>query len=426
MTSSDSNSSHPLSLALPPRRRRTNHTTRKVIADLFLNDINAPTRNLRLSAPNLERFQGYPVSRGTAPRTSGTFLSRSPHSPLAVLPMSEFDFIIVGQGLAGTALAWSLRWGGSRVLVIDREAPVTSSKIAAGLITPITGQRLVKSWRLDELWPIAVQIYRQVEQITATTLFHELPMVRLFSTETEVEFFAKRRASAEFLALIRQPQPLLSDHEFVTERGGFEMPFAGQLDVRRYLDVSRETFQRDGGYLTADLQPESDLVLDDSGVRLPRLGVQARQLVFCEGAALTTNPWFRDVILKPAKGEILTVRIPGLTEQRVVHRGVWLVPLGNENFRVGSTYEWQRLDHTPTVAGRDEITGKLREFLRLPFDVLDHHAAVRPIHLNQYPVIGVHSDHRQLAYFNGLGSKGTLHAPHFARELAHQLAGPVA
>ncbi len=335
--------------------------------------------------------------------------------------MSEFDCIIVGQGLAGTALAWSLRWSGSRVLIVDRDEPITSSKIAAGLITPITGQRLVKSWRLDELWPAAVQFYRCVEQATGTLLFRERPMVRLFATDSEAEFFQRRRESADFFALIRQPESLLDDHEFSTERGGFEMPCAGQLDVPQYLNVSRETFRRDGGYVTASLDPERDLVLNDNRVSIPRLGVHARRLIFCEGAALASNPWFRDVVLKPAKGEILIVRIPGLTEERVVHRGVWLVPLGNELFRVGSTYEWQQLDNRPTAQGRDEITAKLREFLRLPFEVLDHHAAVRPIHRNQYPVVGLHPEHNQLGYFNGLGSKGTLHAPYFASQLNHHI-----
>lgn len=94
------------------------------------------------------------------------------------------------------------------------------------------------------------------------------------------------------------------------------------------------------------------------------------------------------------------------------------MPLGNELFRVGSTYEWQQLDNVPTDAGRDEITSKLATFLRLPFEVVGHQAAVRPIHRNQYPVVGWHPVQRQLGYFNGLGSKGTLHAPYFARRFA--------
>ena len=340
-----------------------------------------------------------------------------------VMSLKSFDVIVVGQGLAGTALAWSLEWSGTRVLVIDRGSPVTSSKIAAGLITPITGQRLVKTWRLDELWPAAVSFYRRVEQVTGTSLFQQKPMVRLFQNGSEADFFARRVAASEFRELVRQPEPLFESNWFVSERGGFVMPSAGQLDVPQYLNVAREHFARASCYLTADLDPEHDLEIDSLGVSLPRLGVRAGRLIFCEGIDATSNPWFRSVRFKPAKGEILTVRIPGLNENRVVHRGVWLAPRGGELFRVGSTYEWQQLDNRPTAAGRDEILSLLREFLLLPFEVIDHQAAVRPIHLNQYPVVGLHPDHEQLGYFNGLGSKGTLHAPFFANHFARVLSG---
>ena len=341
----------------------------------------------------------------------------------AAMKLTSFDYIIAGQGLAGTALAWSLMWSGSRVLVIDRNSPVTSSKIAAGLITPITGQRLAKTWRFDELWPAAVAFYRHVEQDVGTSLFRQSPMVRLFSNDSEVDFFARRIAVTEFRELVRQPEPLLAPSWFVSDHGSFEMPSAGQLDVPKYLAVSREHFTREGCYLTTDLDVGSDLVFDNLGVNLPRLGVRAERLIFCQGIDATSNPWFRAVRLKPAKGEILTVRIPGLGENRVVHRGVWLAPLGGELFRVCSTYEWQQLDNVPTAAGRDDILSRLREFLLLPFEVVEHQAAVRPIHLNQYPVLGLHPDHEQLGYFNGLGSKGTLHAPFFASHFVRVLSG---
>jgi glycine oxidase len=171
----------------------------------------------------------------------------------------------------------------------------------------------------------------------------------------------------------------------------------------------------------AHVDHERDLELINDGIVLPRLGVTARRLVFCEGIDAMSNPWFRSVRFKPAKGEILTLRIPGLTERRVIHRGVWLAPLGGELYRAGSTYEWQQLDKVPTAEGRDEIVSRLRQFLRLPFEVIGHEAAVRPIHRNQYPVLGLHPDHPQLGYLNGLGSKGTLHAPFFARHLAKVL-----
>ena len=333
----------------------------------------------------------------------------------------DFDVVVLGQGLAGTALAWFLRWAGARVLVVDSEPLVTSSKIAAGLITPITGQKLVKTWRHAELWPDAVAFYRRVEVETGTRFFRRTSMVRLFASDAEASLFERRQTAEEFGGSVGQPTPLVEGAWFVADRSGFEMSDGGQLDVLQYLAESRQCFRRDGGYLAEHIDVSCEIELASDGVRLPSLGVSSKTLVFCQGIEAANNAWFRDVQFKPAKGEILTVRIPGLAEDRVIHRGIWLAPLGNDLFKAGSTYEWNPTDSLPTPHGRDEIIGRLCQFLRLPFEVVSHEAAIRPIHRNQYPVVGLHPVHSQLGYFNGLGSKGSLHAPFFARHFAERL-----
>jgi len=331
--------------------------------------------------------------------------------------VTPFDYLIIGQGLAGTALAWHLRWRGFRVLVLDRGDAVTSSRIAAGLLTPITGKRLALTWRFAELWPVAVAFYRRVEIETGEAFFREQPMVRLFQNEEEREVFAKR-ADREFRGLVRRPEPLVNANWFANPLGGFEMTQAGQLVTERYLDASRTAFEQNGGFRIASIEP-SDIELSPDCVRLPRLGVAARTLIFCEGFA--PNPWFPALRFNAVKGEILTLRIPGLTEDRIVNRGVWLMPLGGDVFRAGSTYDRDALDCVPTVRGRDEIVSRLQSFLRLPFEVIGHTAAVRPVTEDQRPLVGVHPECPQLAIFNGLGSKGALQAPYFAEQLANLL-----
>ncbi|HUR53701.1 MAG TPA: FAD-dependent oxidoreductase [Gemmataceae bacterium] len=326
-----------------------------------------------------------------------------------------YDAVIVGQGLAGTVLAWTLR--PRRVLLIDREDAVTSSKIAAGLITPITGKRLAVADRWGELWPVAVAFYRRVEAETGARFFHEGPAVRLFADAGERELFEQRNSTgwrhwssplpqSEHWGRGEQPSP---EPNLFAPHGGFEMP-AARLDVPQFLAVSRDFFRPD--YLAADIDPAHDIELLPDRVRLPRLGVETECLVFCQG--YSPNPHFPDVTFNAAKGEILTLRIPGLAETRVVHRGVWLVPLGDERFLAGSTYEWEQLDTVPTATRRDEICARVREFVRLPFEVIDHTAAVRPVIDAGKPVVEVRG---RLGIFNGLGSKGALLAPFFATRL---------
>lgn len=336
--------------------------------------------------------------------------------------MAVFDFVIVGQGIAGTTLAWSLRWSNCRVLVIDRDEPATASRVAAGLMTPITGRRLARSWRLDDLWPAAVASYRRAEVETGTTFFHLRRVVRLFRDEGEREIFERRKDSAFRGWAASLDHPLRSDW-FTAPLGGFEMPTAGQLAVTDYLEASRRHFVSDGGFVTGDVNLREDVEVSPEGVRLPRMGVSARGVVFCQGVAAVGNPWFPRVILRKTRGDILTLRTPGLTEDRIVNRGVWLAPIGDGVFRAGATYDHTCLEPIPTAAGRSEVCARLREFLRLPFEVLEHRAGLRPVAVGNRPLLGRSLMEPRIGYFNGLGSKGALAAPYFADQLAAALTG---
>lgn len=340
------------------------------------------------------------------------------------MSMPSLDLLIIGQGLAGTALAWQSHWAGLQFAVIDRNEAVTSSKIAAGLMTPITGQRLTTSWRWSELWPVAIDFYRHVERVTRRRFFRSTSMVRTLANLDEIELIKERLRADDFYGSVRQPpQPELHPAAFTQTLGSFEMHDGGQLHVTDYLAASREFFQQQQTYCTADLDIENEIDLHDGGVKLPRLQLSAERLVFCQGHAGSNNRWFGAVPFHPAKGEILTVRIPGLKEDRVLHGGVWIAPIGDEHFRVGATYDWSRFDNIPTPEGRGEIETRLREWLRLPFTVEDHHAAVRPILRAPIPLLGFHPRWPQLGYFNGLASKGSLMAPFFARHLVRVMTG---
>jgi glycine oxidase len=325
-----------------------------------------------------------------------------------------WDAIIVGQGLAGTTLAWQLMVAGQRVLVIDAEEPVTSSKIAAGLITPITGQRMTLSWRNDEFLPVAQEFYRDIELRTGGHFFNIRTALRLFSSDTERLAWSKRQTKPEYQAHLLEPQPTpLLDSDISDTGGGFAMR-AAQLDVAAYLTASRMAFAAAGSYRPLSLDWLRDVTFDADEITIPQH--RTRRLISCEGFAAKRNPYFAHVPFNAAKGDILTVRFHHPMPAHSLHRDLWVAPTAAPDvFRVGSTYDWATLDTVPSASARATIERKLQAFLQVPYTVLDHRAAVRPIiHLSE-AVIGLHPQHERLGYFNGLGSKGSLHAPWFAR-----------
>ena len=327
------------------------------------------------------------------------------------MAQGPWDAIIVGQGLAGTTLAWHLVEAGQKVLLIDAAESVTSSKIAAGLITPITGKRLVLTQRFDDCLPVARQFYTRIEQRTGRTFFHDRKAVRLLTSDDERERWALRLEQPAFQAHLTDPQPnpLLDPELGDDSGGGFEMGSA-QLDVAAYLAASREAMP----FATTTLDWRQDVTLGSDGISVK--DHRAHRIVSCEGHAATRNPYFSWVPFRAAKGDVLTVRFHWPVPAKVLHRGIWVAPTADPQvFRVGSTYDWDALDNVPSASARDEIERNLKAFIDVPYTVLDHQAAVRPIVHESKPLIGLHPGHQRLGYFNGLGSKGALLAPWFAQ-----------
>lgn len=328
-----------------------------------------------------------------------------------------WDFIVVGQGLAGTTLAWHLIEAGQRVLIVDRSEPVTSSKIAAGLITPITGQRLALSAGIDEFLPAARAFYRRVETQTGAALFHDRQAVRLFHSDLERQSYAERRTRPDFAPyIVEAPAGSLIDLGLAdASGGGFHMRSA-QLDVGAYLAASRAALP----YEEMALDWRRDAVIGQDAITLGRH--RARHLISCEGFAASRNPWFSWVPFNAAKGEILSVRFARPLLPVPIHRGIWLAPTFDAHeVRVGATYDLKHLDQTPTVKARQDIEAQLKALMRMPFEITGHHAAVRPIIHESKARVGLHPAHTRLGYFNGLGSKGALQAPWFARLFVEHL-----
>lgn len=325
--------------------------------------------------------------------------------------MAAFDVIIVGQGLAGTNLALHLQAAGQRVLVVDAGKATSASKIAAGLMTPITGQRLTVSWRVDEFLPYARAFYRQIEDRVDRRFFHDRIALRLFTKEAERAVFERRMADPQFSAHLMDEAvgALLPDEIADSSGSGFAMK-AAQLDVAVFLKAAAKLLTSEKAIL--DWDRDVAFGLDKVNV----LGHSAHYLVSCEGFAAAQNPYFGFVPFNAAKGDILTLRFKAPVPAYSLHRGMWLAPTEEPTeFRLGASYDWAQLNDVPDAAAGRVLEEKLKAFFHVPYDIIGHEAAVRPIVKESKALIGFHPTHSRLGYFNALGSKGSLHGPWFAR-----------
>ena len=343
------------------------------------------------------------------------------------MSLPHYEYVIIGQGIAGSCVAWELWRRRKSFLLLDAGETATTSRVAAGLITPVTGQRLVPSWRFHEFRDCALPFYREVEAATGSSFYRDFTMLRIFQTEREAQLFRKKQDELKSFLNDSDSPVIMDGAKIAASWGCFEMPQAGQLRTAAFLDATREFFTSENRFLQACVDIDSEFAWLKSETcsagcwQSQRYGLTAGSLICCQGIEGRKSDGLKSLPWKPAKGEILTVRIPNLNESRILNSGVWLIPVGGDDYRTGSTYEWNDLDQRPTPTGRDEIVERLKRFLKLPFEIIDQQAAVRPSMEDQKPFTGILSSDSRLAVLNGLGSKGALMAPLLARQLIDHL-----
>ncbi len=332
--------------------------------------------------------------------------------------MREVDYLIVGQGLAGSVLACLLQMARKKILVIDNAHRTAASLAAAGIINPITGKRLNRPFLIDQLLADAFTTYPSIEQFLGASFFQRKTVLRLLQSADEQAHWKERLSAgdyAKYLGLIECPRFSSNSPWF----GGFEIAMAGQLDVPTFVRQTRNALATRDSLAETEFDYH-ELSLSDGSVRWRQYSAKA--VIFCEGYKLTENPFFNRIQLNPAKGEILTLRAQGFTDDRIIQCGKWLFRTSFGEIKTGTTYTWDRLDESPTLAGRNEIEQSICKFAGFDYEVIAHSAGVRPvIKVDNRPVIGTHPENNRLAILNGLGSKGALQAPFASKQLIANL-----
>jgi glycine oxidase len=298
--------------------------------------------------------------------------------------VKSVDYIIVGFGVAGAALALQLRKRGRSVLIFDEPHEHQASRVAAGLFNPVTGKLMQRTWNAAELFPYLHNFYKEAETITGERFFYPMPIcIPFLSIEEQNDWMSK----GEEVYTDRRYQDFIDD-----KFGGVVLKGSGYIDTVKYLDAV------------------SKLFIIEKNFDHNQLGsYQAKAIIFCEGTRVSTNPYFKWVPIRPLKGETLTIA-PGKSPPLIFNRGVYVVPSTGNTWRVGATYSHDTTEG-PTEAGKKELTQKLSSLLRVPYTITNHSWGIRPTTPDRRPIVGPHPEHKNLLIFNGMGTKGVSLAP---------------
>ncbi len=330
----------------------------------------------------------------------------------------KVDYLIVGQGICGTFLSHALLQSGRSVLVIDESKPFTSSKVASGVINPITGRRMVRTWEIEKIMPFAVAQYREMEQLLNASFIRQCNILDFHPTPQMVLAFRERQPEEkDFLRYTDDPAHWQQYFNFDFTIG--EIDPCWLIDLNALLGKWRQYLRDQQCLLEQRFELSGAAVSED---KILYEEIEAGKIFFCDGVEGFLNPYFKQLPYARNKGEAIIAEIKDLPRQHIFKQGISLVPWKEDHlWWIGSTYEWDFTDTKPTDAFRNKVKQQLDHWLKLPYQVVDHFAGERPANMERRPFAGLHPVMPSVGILNGMGTKGCSLAPYFAHELAAYL-----
>ena len=327
--------------------------------------------------------------------------------------MKDVDYIIVGCGLASIAFCEQLR-AHNKSFVVFNDDSQKSSIVAAGLYNPVILKRFSEVWQAKEQLALALPLYSKIETELDIKIDYKLPILRRFTSIEEQNkwFTASDKPSLEsYLSL----QLIKNDNPEIDAPYGFgEVLDAGRLDTEMLITNYKNLLKKDDcleelSFVHNNIQFKDDAIHYEN--------FKTKQIVFAEGFGVKHNPYFNTIPLAGSKGEILTIKAPKLKIKYAIKSSVFVIPLGDDLYNVGSTYNNDDKSNIPTEAAKEELISKLKTFIKCDFQVVNHIAGVRPTVKDRRPLVGRHPKHHHLYVLNGLGTRGVMIAPYVADKL---------
>ncbi len=329
----------------------------------------------------------------------------------------NIDYLIIGQGICGTFLSHELMKAGKSVLVIDQDRPFSSSKVASGVINPITGRRMVRTWEIEKLMPFAVDAYKAFGEELNVPLIRQCNILDFHPTPQMVLAFAERQpVEQEYLNIPKDAEKWRTYFSFNFSIG--EINPCWLIDLNTLLTKWREQLKATNALEEQVFDWNDCTVFED---HITYQNITAQKIIFCEGVSGFDNPYFNLLPYAKNKGQALIVRVPDLPQTNIFKQGYVMVPWKEDLFWVGSTYEWDFTDTNPSPDFRQKAEAQLKHWLKLPFETVDHLAAERPSNMERRPFVGLHPITQSVGVFNGMGTKGCSLAPYFSKEFGNNL-----
>lgn len=321
--------------------------------------------------------------------------------------MRKLDYIVVGLGIAGISICCQLEKSGKSFVAIDNGID-GSTAASGGVFNPTVLKRFTAAWNAADFYPVARAFYNAISKKIGKDIFKELPILRIFANVEEQNNWIVASDKKQLRAYL-SPKFVKNENPSIEAPHGFgKLTGTGKIDTHTLLVGYRNHLKNNDLLIAEDFEYDK-MLLENSEVRYKNH--LSRRIIFCEGAQAVANPYFPTGAVVGNKGEYVIIKAPELNLSCFLKGSMYIIPMGNDIYKVGATYSTGNFDNLPSPMAKEEILSKLKAIINCSFEVVGQISGVRPTTQDHRPVMGNLSSNSQIIFFNGLGTRGFLMAP---------------
>ncbi|MBT8235030.1 MAG: FAD-binding oxidoreductase [Bacteroidia bacterium] len=323
------------------------------------------------------------------------------------------DYLVVGLGLAGVSICEALEENGHSFHVIS-DGKQMASTVAGGVYNPVVLNRFKAVWKGDSFLDYALPFYRDLEVKLNMNFLEETTLKRRFASAEEQNLWFEA-ASDPRLKRFLSTEIIQNTNEALIAPYGFgNVLETGRVNVPKLVQKYRENLSKQGRH-SLETFDMSALDLTKDAVRYRDL--KAKRIIWAIGHRNTALTYFDYIPLVGNKGELLTIKALELQLDSLIKGPVFILPIGDDLYKVGATYDRSDLTYEPTQAARIRLSEQLESMISCPYEIVAQEAGIRPTVPDRRPLLGRHPQYNNLVLYNGLGSRGVLMAPWLGRHL---------
>ena len=158
--------------------------------------------------------------------------------------------LIVGDGLAGTLMAWECVKRGLNFEQWSNGSPAASD-VAAGMFNPVSFRRILPQWDAANHAARARIAFQGIEKSLGIALWHEVPIIRVFPDANYADLWEERASGTHEVSPFIETLSAGDLHPSIhAPHGAGLVRESGWVDVQLLTEKSRQHWQQKGQWKT--------------------------------------------------------------------------------------------------------------------------------------------------------------------------------